>query len=217
MLMGLVSVGSWIVTAQVDAELDGFAKQIDVAGSLRYRLLRLAAQRATRSAANDAAAARLISEQRRVLDDLLEGDPATGLPACGSPLICTRLREHKKRLSHLAVAGWKTDAASGLPAPIVAELESLDATVHEIATEVQTRVDRVALTSRLSAVSTLLLLGLSGFGVWTVFRRIGRVSAAAGQASSSELSRIARGTDEVANLAEVLASTLGGLEAAGAR
>ncbi len=208
LLMSVVSVGSWIVTAQVDAELNGFAKQIDVAGSLRYRLLRLAAPRRAGSAQATAETERLMQAQGRVLDQLILGDPSIALPPCGSPLICTRLREHKRRLPAVVQTDAATDAASGLPAPIVEELTSLDATVHAIATEVQSRVDRVSLTARVTAMSTLLLLGLVGIGVWTVFRRIRLVGAAAGQDSAEELSRLAHGDDEVARLSKVLSSSM---------
>lgn len=214
LLLGVISVGAGLVASRVDTELNGIAKRLDLAGSLRYRLLELSSrQRAPHFmiADNQRAVRDVVNKQRATFATLIQGDPSQGVPPCLTPEICARLEAHRQRWEQLADGRELRNASaldSGLPEPAMRELYLLDETVSAMVGEVERRIVRVVTTGRLAAVATVFLLLLGGYGVWDVFARIERVKEAAGSSDNEPLHDLSGGTDEVAALAGSLERAL---------
>lgn len=209
LLIALVgaSLSPFLIARHVHETAQGFAHRLERAGSLRYRLL--AQSRTT----DPRESSRLLEEQRKVLTSLIEGDPAEGMPACGSPEICERLRSHLVRWDSQLAPWIRAAAARGhrdpaLDRAVDSEVERLDQTVRLDAAFSEYRIERTGTVGLWGSLGALALIGLVGFGVWEVFDRIRRLGAAAAAGEERRISAEGIDDDEIGGLARVLAAGL---------
>ncbi len=214
-LLAIVSVVPWWLGRTARHEAKGTARVVDLAGSVRYRLFRhrTALDSPDQPERLDALS-KLIVAQRHALTTLINGDPATRIPACRRAEICARLRHH--------LAVWETELAPGLSnaglsgrisaelsAHLLAEFSAIDTTVHMLAADGDAAHERAMNRQRLAALLSLALVVLGGLGVWDVFSRIrGLRAAAATPDVDAGLAELGAGSDEVAELARTIAASM---------
>jgi signal transduction histidine kinase len=220
LLVGLSSV-PWFVGQGIEARLQGSAREVDQAGSLRYRLLAVAMMvgqpRPDLSRSRDRLE-RLVEEQQGVLAALVDGDPQRNLRPCGSTDVCERLRAHQlnleRRIAPLAegaLEGRVLDARR-LEAAVLEEFERTDATVHALANAVDAEVQGVERLGKLASVGSMGVVLLVLFPVVGVFTRIRRLRDAVDTPYLGEVTdQERRGADELADLAAVLGDAVGDL------
>ncbi|MBI2896739.1 MAG: hypothetical protein HYY06_24495 [Deltaproteobacteria bacterium] len=205
-LLVLLSAAPWAISLRARALLLGVAHEVELAGSLRYRPMKVAL-----SLDHPERARQIAAEQRRVLEILIDGDRASGQAPCSPEAICTSLQSHLARwndvlapVANAAVAGDARARARYLDLA-VDEVASIDRMVRRLAKGGEARVQAIVWTGR---TATLVLLGIAllvGFGVWDVFGRIRTLRDATAKPSPQDwLGEHARGHDEVATLARAL-------------
>ncbi len=215
--LAALAVAPWIVSAVAHHSVDGLARTLDLAGSLRYRLRDVRREVAD----NDATHVReQLAIERQTLDELVDGSPRDGVPPCASMELCTRLRAHRARLTgKIAPAIERSLARHAGTTPEVAraiagELEQLDSTV-ELTTELmQHRAAAITGLGTVAGSGSLALVLVVGFGVWDLFGRVRRLHSAVASRSEDGLRAEATGDHELALLAQALAD---GLEASNAK
>ncbi len=206
-LLGLVSLVPVLVGLRARARLAGRARQLDVSGSLRYRLMLVALEAEHgRADAVDAA----VAEQRAALVSLIDGDPAQRLPACSTATPCERLRAHLARWDDViapavAARSARRDDGTALQAVLPEELARMNATVRLLHDTDEEEVAGLARIGWALGGACLVLMLAIGYGVWEVFVRIRRLQEAARPpADEARIHAQALGHDEVAALARTL-------------
>ncbi len=199
-----------LVALDTHAELAGLARQIERAGSLRFRLVALGLSLSADDIAQRRNMRDLVVGQRATLDQLIRGDAVHGVPACGTPETCRRLRAHRTRWDEVFVPWFTAPPTPDVWRPeVVEELERLDATAHLMATEAESRLESSIKKAIATALMGILIIMLVGVGVWDVFHRIRKLETAARRAPYEHSVReLAGDSDEVATLAGALANAL---------
>jgi len=213
--LGVLALGPWLVSRQAHHNVTGFAREVDLAGSLRYRLLEIEEQLARPRLVPPERVReveRMLRHQRTVLVELINGDLAQGVPPCPDARACRRLRKHLERWDHVLAPRFTAAASKGLSpgtnALVHDELGELDHTVQDIAYTLQTRAAGITTLGTAAGAASLLLVTVIGFSVWEVFGRIRRLRTATQQSSEQALLREASGDNELATLAQALSDGL---------
>jgi hypothetical protein len=112
-LLAVLSGMPYVAGLRSRSQLSGRAEQINVAGSLRYRLLAIEIEAAQR---RPDAVSGLVDAQGAALRALIDGDPARDLPACTAAGIHQRLAAHRDLLEReLAPAAMTVAGANRRP------------------------------------------------------------------------------------------------------
>ncbi len=213
--LAVLALGPWLVSRQAHHNVTGFAREVDLAGSLRYRLLEIEEHLARPGPvpperANEVR--HLLRDQRAVLAELVDGDMAQGVPPCPDARACRQLRRHLDRWDHVLAPRFTAALQNGLSSDTAAavhdELGELDHTVQDIADTLQTRAAGITTVGTAAGAASLLLVIVIGFSVWEVFGRIRRLRTATQQSSEQALLREASGDNELATLAQALSDGL---------
>lgn len=222
-LLGALSLVPWFLASHLHQRLDGFAVEMDLAGSLRHRLATLELVAPSLPGPQGAPAERvsvLAADQRRALRTLIDGNPEGGVRPCLTPELCARLEAHLTRwddeivpLARRALAGSPGDAAI-VEQSVPAELARVDQTVHLLAETVEAEVDAAHRAGMVASGASLLLILMVLLGIWDVFGRIQQLRAGLGTEGFPSLARgHARSPDEVGALAGALGDSIGQLRA----
>ena len=223
LLLAAVCTAPWIVAVRAHEQLNGLTEQVDLAGSVRFRMLDLGMRSTTATGADDRAEIeRLVAEQQRTLTILIEGSAAADIPACPTALSCARLREHlayaeRELLPHItALQEGPAPHAEAVRDTLLEEVTRLDATVHLLAHEARDQVDAVRANGRAATILGWLLLAVAGVGIWETLGRLRRLEQATRSATPERAIRAeAVGSDEVASLARALGQAMRDLRIAG--
>lgn len=217
-LLALTSLAPWWLAVDLHDHLHGFAQRLDIAGTLRYRIveLGLVTQEADAgSPLTHGEVKSLLDGQRRALETLIQGDAARDLPPCRVKAVCQRLYAHLDRWnSVIAPAIYDRLEGRGRRPAVVQkllldEVSEVDGTVHLLAHDAEQRVNAVVGQGLAAVALALILVLLVGYGVWEVFQRIRRVQEATHEpVGEAELERQGKGSDEVATLANSLLTSL---------
>ncbi len=213
--LGVLALGPWLVSSEAHHNVRGFARELDLAGSLRYRLLEIE-EHLARSGPNPDQRRQeiegMLRDQRATLVELIHGNSAEGVPPCPDARSCARMRGHLDRWDHLLAPRFQIALDQGLsPGTAVLahdELRALDGTVRDITDSLQTRAAAINRFGTAAGVASFLLVALIGFGVWEVFGGIRRLRAATQQGSEQALQAEAAGDNELATLARALSDGL---------
>lgn len=209
LLVALVGTGFLPLFIAHDAygKAHGFAHRVERAGSLRYRMLWLLRHSQPGKSLSG------LAEQRRLMAALISGDPADGLPPCGSEEICARLDDHLARWDTELAPRIRAVVASGQRDPILeagvdAELAQLEQTVQLDAKLSERRIEDIHTVGLWGTIGSLVLVGLVGFGVWEVFSRIRKLGVAARDDDEPSMEAQADARDEIGSLARALGDSL---------
>lgn len=213
LLLGALSVAPWYISLGAHSRLTGLARQIDLAGSLRYRLLALEVSLAEPDSTDPSD---LMGQQMVTLSVLIDGDPAREVPRCQAGPACDRLREHLDRWERRiaptvqsALVDIGNDGRTAAVALIRRELGEVETTVHLLADAREAEIDDVVRGALAIGAGSLLLVLLIGYGIWDAFARIRRLEdATRGAEAEAKLEVQAAGYDEVASLARSLGANL---------
>jgi len=216
--LGVLALGPWLVSRAANHSVKGFAREMDLAASLRQRLLRIEEELSAPTplpAERAQTVRRMLGEQHAALVTLIHGAAARGIPACPDQRTCARLGRHLERWDHQLAPRFREALRDG-PSPRTTllahdEQRSLDRTVHGIADSLQARAAAITTFGTAAGAASLLLVTFIGFGVWEVFGRIRRLQVASQESSEQALLREGSGDNELATLARAL---LDGLRAA---
>ncbi len=213
--LGILALGPWLVSRQAHNNVNGFARELDLAGSLRYRLLEIEEHLARPSPApaeREDEIRGMIREQHDVLVELIGGDATNGVPPCPDDRACQRLRRHLSRWDHQLGPEFTVALDQGLREDTTTnahdELRSLDRTVQDLTDTLQTRAAAITTLGTAAGAASLLLVTIIGFSVWEVFGRIRRLRSATQESSEHALLREATGDHELATLAQALSDGL---------
>ncbi|MCB9576745.1 MAG: GHKL domain-containing protein [Polyangiaceae bacterium] len=208
--LGLLAVAPWLTAREASAMLDGTALELDLAGSLRFRLLEL--ERRAEGAPSDDVRTfeQQLREQRALLVLLRKGDPTRHVARCPTSELCRRLDEHLARWDGELGPGLREAArAESVPRALLTsigtEVTRLDGTVHLLAAAIQSQAEAARQLGMWATLAALGLVGLVGFGVWDVFGRIRRVRDAASEGAEAVLVAEAGEGTEIGHLSRALA------------
>ncbi len=213
--LGVLALGPWLVSNKAHHNVEGFAREIDLAGSLRYRLLEVEEHLSRPGPVPEERRREIwsmLAEQRTALVELINGDAADGIPPCPDARACRLLRAHLDRWDHELAPRFDQALDQGLSPETRAlahdELKALDTTVRDIADSLQTRAAAITKFGTAAGAASLLLVSVIGFSVWEVFGRIRRLRAATQQSSERALLAETAGDNELATLAQALSDGL---------
>lgn len=210
-LLAALAVTPWLVSSLARQSVDGLARTFDRAGSLRYRMRDI---RRELNADNAARARALVREQRATLTALIEGEPTQGIPRCPAHELCERLVAHLGYLVNTLEPMTEraledhSRVTPALESAIASQIKEIDRTVALTAEHMQARATAIGGIGTAAGSGALVLVLLVGLGVWNVFGRVRRLRTAIIAKSEPELRAEAKGSHELAVLAQSLADGL---------